>query len=209
MAIIHQLIGYVGSLAITITAFLGYPGITILMAMESMIIPLPSELIMPFAGFLVYLNKFNFWLVVVFSTLGSLVGSLISYYMGKYGGERFVTRLGKYVLLDESDLKATERWFAKNGELTILIGRFIPVVRHFISIPAGIGNMKMKRFIFYTVLGACVWNSFLTYLGFLLGKNWELIKIYSKFISVPATIIIIIALVFFIYKHVLRKRKIV
>lgn len=197
----HQLIAWVASLATGLTSFLGYPGIFVLMAMESMVIPLPSEMVMPFAGFLVSAGRFNFWLVVLASTLGSLVGSLISYYMGKYGGKILVAKWGKFLLLSENDLQKTEKWFEEKGEFTIFIGRFIPVVRHLISLPAGAGNMDLKKFCLFTVLGAGVWNAFLTYLGLVLGNNFELVRRYSEFFSLPAAVIVIVAIIYFLWRH--------
>ena len=207
MIYLHQIIASLGYLAITITSILGYPGIFILMAMESMVIPLPSELVMPFAGFLVTTGRFSFWLVVVASSLGSLAGSLISYWMGYWGGEKLVRKFGRYVLLDEQDLKKTEGWFNKRGEITIFIARFVPVVRHLISIPAGIGKMNLKKFCIYTIIGAAIWNSFLTYTGLILGKNWGTLRKYSESISLPITIIIIIILAIMVIRHIKNHKK--
>ncbi|MBS3163215.1 DedA family protein [Candidatus Woesearchaeota archaeon] len=198
--IISDILAYIGQLSIKITLFLGYPGIFILMAMESMIFPIPSELVMPFAGFLAFEGKFSFLFVVIASSLGSLFGSLISYYIGAYGGDRFVRKFGKYFLLDISDLEKTEKWFDKRGGKTIFISRFIPVVRHLISIPAGIGKMDIKKFCLYTLLGATIWNTFLAYLGFLVGQNWNIISGYMEYISIPIAIIIVLAGIFMIYR---------
>ena len=129
-----------GSWAVQITDFLGYTGICFLMALESMVVPLPSELVMPFAGFLVHQGRFSFTGALIAATLGSLIGSLISYAMGYYGGEIFVKKIGRYLLLDEKDLEWSEKWFAKRGEATIFFARFVPVVRHLISIPAGLAK---------------------------------------------------------------------
>ena len=170
------------------------------MAMESMIFPIPSELVMPFAGFLAFEGKFSFLFVVIASSLGSLFGSLISYYIGAYGGDRFVRKFGKYFLLDISDLEKTEKWFDKRGGKTIFISRFIPVVRHLISIPAGIGKMDIKKFCLYTLLGATIWNTFLAYLGFLVGQNWNIISGYMEYISIPIAIIIVLAGIFMVYR---------
>ena len=112
---------YIGQLAIKTIEFLGYPGITLLMILESMVVPLPSELVMPFAGFLAEKGKMNLWLIIFFSSLGSLLGSLISYYLGYYGGKRFVLKFGKYLLLNVTDLEKTERWFQKRGDKTIFL----------------------------------------------------------------------------------------
>src|SRR3989338_9239698 len=205
MSIISEALGYIGLMSMNIISFLGYGGVFFLMILESMVFPIPSELIMPFAGFLIARGEMNFPLVIIFSTLGSLVGSLISYYIGKYGGNKVVLRFGKYMFLDETDLMKTEKWFSEKGEKTVFISRFIPVVRHLISIPAGIGKMDLKKFCFYTIIGAACWNTFLAYMGFLLGKNWEIVKHYSEYISVPTAIILAIAGGYFVYRHIRNK----
>src|SRR3989344_5804666 len=149
---ITEILAYIGNLCVQLISYMGYFGVFVLMTFESMIIPIPSELVMPFAGFLAAKGEMSFILVVVFSSLGSVFGSLISYYIGKYGGRKLVFDYGKYFLLDETDLIKTEQWFSNKGEKTVFISRFIPVVRHLISIPAGIGKMNLGKFIFYTLI---------------------------------------------------------
>ncbi len=190
---------------LVIQAF-GYPGVLILMALESMIAPVPSELVMPFAGFLAGQGQMNFWLVILASSMGSLIGSLISYYIGKKGGYPLVKKYGKYLLLDEVDLQKAEQWFQKRGEKTIFISRFIPVVRHLISIPAGVGRMNLKKFCLYTVLGATLWNSFLAYLGFVLGQRWELVHQYTEPLSIAVVIILVVAVIVLAYRHIKHKK---
>ena len=199
------IINYIGQLAINIIQAMGYFGLVILMALESMVVPLPAELVMPFAGFLASQGKFSFLYVVIFSTLGSIIGSLISYYMGKYGGEPLVAKFGRYVFLDIHDLEKTKKWFQKRGEITIFISRFIPVVRHLISIPAGIGRMNIIKFSLYTIFGAGLWNAFLTYLGYILGENWESVRGYSEYISITVAVLLVIACVFFARRHLRNK----
>ena len=128
--------------------------------------------------------------------------------MGRWGGNKLIFRYGKYFLLDELDLVKTEGWFKKRGEITIFVGRFIPVVRHLISIPAGIGRMNLRKFLLYTALGATIWNSFLAYLGFLLGKNWEIVKAYSDYITIPVVIILAVLACYFVFRFVNHKMKI-
>jgi len=195
-----------GHLPVKIIEFLNYPGILILMAMESMIFPLPSELVMPFAGFLVAEGKMDLTLVILFSSLGSLFGSLISYAMGFYGGHRFVVKFGKYFLLDTVDLEKTANWFRHQGEKTIFISRFVPVVRHLISIPAGIGKMDLKTFSLYTILGATMWNGFLTWCGLVLGKNWEMVRHYSEYFSIGTAIVLVLAGIVIVRHHIQNKR---
>jgi membrane protein DedA with SNARE-associated domain len=172
-----------------------------------MIIPLPSELVMPFAGFLAVQGSMNFWLVILFSVAGSLAGSTISYYMGLWGGNRLVLKFGKYLFLDETDLKKTEAWFAKSGEKTIFIGRFVPVVRHLISIPAGIGKMNLKKFYLFTFLGAGIWNAFLAATGYVLGKKWNMVRHYSEPFSLTIVALLLIAGGILIYHHIKNKRR--
>jgi membrane protein DedA with SNARE-associated domain len=200
-------VGHLGEFAVQVISSGGYFGVFFLMVLESMIIPMPSELVMPFAGFVAGQGKFNFFLVVLSSSLGSLAGSLLSYWMGYYGGNKFVIHFGKYLLLDVADLKKTEDWFAQKGEKTIFFSRFIPVVRHLISIPAGIGKMKLGHFSFYTVFGATLWNTFLAYLGYVLGENWEEVRHYSHYLSLGAAVLLGLGSVYFVIHHVKDRRK--
>jgi membrane protein DedA with SNARE-associated domain len=180
----------------------GYVGIGILMTMESMIMPVPSEAVMPFAGFLWFEHKLSFWGIVLASTTGSIIGSLISYCIGAYGGRAFVKKYGKYFLLNEHHLDRTENFFSRHGEITIFISRFIPVVRHLISIPAGLGRMNIVRFSIYTIVGAGLWNSFLTWLGYHLRDNWETIRHYTEVIDLALVAALLAAVGFFIYKQI-------
>ncbi len=201
MEIISQILSLIGALAINVTLLLGYPGVVFLMALESMVVPLPSELVLPFAGYLAATGQMSFWLVWLASVIGSLIGSLISYYMGLWGGKKFVSTVGKYCLLDETDLTKTEEWFKKSGESVIFIARFVPVVRHLISIPAGIGKMDLKKFSFYTVVGAAIWNLILIWLGYYLGQNWRMIRNYSEYFSIAIAALIVIAAIIFFARH--------
>lgn len=169
-----------------IIAKMGPLGIAGLMALESMITPVPSEAVMPFAGFLWFTGELSFFTILIASTGGSILGSLLSYYMGLYGGIRVVRRFGRYLLLDEHHLEFTERFFLRHGEKTIFVSRFIPIVRHFISIFAGIGRMPLGKFIAYTAIGAALWNMFLAYMGYVLRSRWEIIRHYSEIVDVIA-----------------------
>ena len=186
---------------------LGYFGVILLMALESMIAPVPSEVVMPFAGYLVAQGRFSFWIVLAASSLGSIIGSLLSYYIGSYGGRPLVLKFGKYLLLEEEHLAWTEKWFRKQGDKTIFISRFIPVVRHLISIPAGIARMPLQKFLVYTFAGAAIWNSILLYLGFKLGSQWSKIHKFSKELDVIFAAAVLLFLVYFIYKHHKKKNE--
>ncbi len=179
----------------------GYPGIALLMALESMVAPVPSEAVMPFTGFLLYEHKMALIGIIIASTLGSIIGSLISYYIGMYGGRAIVRKWGKFLLLNEHHLDLTEKFFSRYGDKTIFFSRFIPVVRHFISIPAGVGEMKVWKFTVYTAVGAAIWNSFLMYVGYYLGSNWESIRKYSEIIDMVIVAMIVAAVVYFFVRR--------
>lgn len=197
-------------LAQYITAFIdktGYISVFIFMVMESMVFPVPSEAVMPFAGMLIAGTesggpRFTFALVILISTLGSIVGSLLSYAIGFYGGKPFIARFGKYFLINHHDLEFTESFFKKHGSITILICRFIPVIRHLISIPAGTAGMNMIKFLVYTVIGAGIWNTFLTVSGFYLRKNWEAVMHYSKAVDIAVLLLLCAGVVYFVFKHI-------
>jgi membrane protein DedA with SNARE-associated domain len=184
----------------------GYPGAGFLMALESMVAPVPSELVMPFVGFLVWEGHFSLAMAILATSVGSIVGSLISYYMGYYGGRPFVLKAGRYLLLNREHLEWTERWFARRGSWTIFVSRFIPVVRHLISIPAGLGRMRLGPFCAYTIVGATMWNSFLLGCGYKLRQNWRLVEDYSRQIDIVVAVILAVGVVWFVVSHVRRAR---
>lgn len=179
----------------------GYIGVFLLMIAESMVLPVPSEAVMPFAGYLWFQGTFSLPLIIIASTLGSIVGSLISYWIGAKGGRLFVSKFGKYLLLNEHHLDKTEAFFSRFGEKTIFISRFIPVVRHLISIPAGTGKMKLPKFIIYTAIGSALWNTALTYCGYLLGKNWNMIRTFGEILDIIIVLAIIAVIIYFIRKR--------
>ena len=207
MTIIRDALAAMAQFAIQTTSFLGYGGIVLLMTIDSTIFPLPSELVMPFAGFLAATGRFNIWLVILASGIGSLLGSLLSYWMGRYGGNAPVLRWGHWVFLDVEDLKKTEDWFARKGEAVIFVSRFIPVVRQFISIPAGIARMNIWRFSLYTFLGATLWNGFLAWLGFFLGERWEEVGHVVEQFSNAIAVLLVVAAIWFVWHHVGHKRR--
>jgi membrane protein DedA with SNARE-associated domain len=184
----------------------GYTGAGILMAFESMIAPVPSEAVMPFVGFQVADGKWNLACAIFATSLGSIIGSLISYYLGYYGGKPLVLKVGKYLLLDQHDLELTEKFFhKKGGVITLFISRFVPVVRHLISIPAGIGKMPLVPFILATLIGATMWNSFLLFLGMYLRQNWKIIQTYSHQADIVVVAGLVLGLAWFIRSR-LKKR---
>jgi len=157
---------------VTIT-LLGYLGIVFLMVLEGILFFLPSEVILPFAGYLVTQGYLNLWLVVFFATIGSALSSWLSYFVGNVGGKKFFDRFGKYLLLDEKHLAWSYAWFSRYGEKTIFFCRLIPVLRYFISFPAGMANMNKTKFFFYTFTGSFLWNLLLVAIGIVLGQEWE------------------------------------
>lgn len=180
----------------------GYVSAAILMALESMIAPVPSEAVMPFVGFQVADGKWNLFWSIFSTSLGSIVGSFLSYLMGYYGGRPFILKVGKYLLLNVHDLEITEKFFHRRaGVWTLFISRFIPVVRHLISIPAGIGKMPMISFMTATLIGATIWNSFLLWCGMRLRANWEIVQKYSHHIDIVVVLTVIAVLVWFIHSR--------
>ena len=187
---------------------LGYFGAGFLMCLESMVAPVPSELVMPFVGFLAVEGKFSIAASIIATSVGSIVGSLLSYCMGYYGGRPLVLKVGRYLLLNHEHLEWTERWFERHGSWTIFVSRFVPVVRHLISIPAGLGKMRLLPFCLYTLIGATMWNSFLFFCGYKLRQNWTLVQQYSHELDIVAVIVLAIAGLWFVVTHLKRSRAI-
>ncbi|MGH7041256.1 MAG: DedA family protein [Acetobacteraceae bacterium] len=163
-------------LAVWITAAIsigGYAGVAGLMALESACIPLPSEIIMPFAGYLVSTGRFSLWGVALAGAIGSNIGATVAYWVGATGGRRFVDRWGRWVLLDHEDLTRAERFFARFGTPAVLLGRVLPVVRTFIALPAGMARMRQMPFQIYTFVGSLAWCYALAAIGDQLGKRWD------------------------------------
>jgi membrane protein DedA with SNARE-associated domain len=156
----------------TISA-LGYGGIVLLMAIESACIPLPSEIIMPFSGYLVSTGELNLWGVAIAGAVGCVVGSLVAYWVGMYGGRPFIEKYGRYILLSRHDLDLADRWFAKYGEVIVFVSRLLPAIRTFIAFPAGVARMNLTRFVIYTFAGSLPWCLGLAYVGQKLGEQWD------------------------------------
>lgn len=161
----------------TVISTLGYPGIFFMMAVESVLIPLPSEVVMPFSGFLVSTGRFTLPLVVLSGAMGNVLGSLVSYALGYYGHEkvirRFIRRYGKWLLISETDLNQTEKLLNRYNGRVVLFGRVVPGVRTFISLPCGFAKLPLARFVLLTFIGSLAWSFFLAWVGFILGANWR------------------------------------
>ncbi|ABO50129.1 DedA [Desulforamulus reducens MI-1] len=159
-----------------VIAALGYWGVAIGMAIESANIPLPSEVILPFGGYLVYAGRLDFWGTVMAGTVGGTMGSIASYYLGMRGGRPFLQKYGRYLGITPRKLAVADRWFERYGEATVFFTRLMPIIRTFISLPAGISGMNFKKFVFYTFLGSLPWSILLVYAGYALGQNWQALK---------------------------------
>src|SRR5512135_3192629 len=196
----HELINW---LVETIGA-LGYPGIFTLMAMESSVIPIPSELIMPPAGYLAQQGQMNMLLAILCGTAGSLVGAYANYFAAHYLGRPLLLRYGKYVWITEHKFAKVETFFHNHGEISTFIGRLLPVVRHLISLPAGLAGMHHWKFALYTVLGAGLWCTVLTLIGYVIGENQELIIKHSHQAVIGVVIFSAVLIAFYVWRH---KRK--
>jgi len=210
---INDIITLLTSIIISLISSTGYIGIFILMAAESALIPIPSEITMTFAGYLASVNRFNIYLVIFIGAFANLFGSWLAYWLGRWGQETVVRKIirkyGKYMLITENEYDRSERWFRKYGEKITFFSRILPVIRTFISLPAGIAAMNFWRFTVFTFIGSLIWSAFLTYIGFVLGKNWNsLHPYYQKFEYVIVFGIVILVAYYLIHKILkLRKKK--
>jgi membrane protein DedA with SNARE-associated domain len=185
----------------SLIAATGYGGVAMLMAIESACIPLPSELIMPFAGYLVYTGTFNLWWAATAGAIGCNIGSLVAYEIGRYGGRPLVERYGRWILLSHRELDVADGFFLRHGFAAVFFARLLPVIRTFIALPAGIARMPRGRFHIYTFLGSWPWCFVLAYVGMKLGQNWrEVGKYFHKFDAVIGAAIVI-AGVWFVWTH--------
>src|SRR3979411_1720505 len=184
---------------------LGYTGVILLMAIESACIPLPSEIIMPFSGSLVYTGRFNLWAVGVAGAFGCVVGSLVAYWVGMYGGRPLIEKYGRYALISPHDLDLADRWFARFGEAIVFASRLLPVIRTFIAFPAGVARMNLKKFVIYTFAGSLPWCLGLAYVGQKLGEKWDqdpmLKTLFHRFDFVIG-IILVLAVAWWVWRHI-------
>ncbi len=198
---ITNIITFLVELVIKIIATTGYSGVFLLMLLESCGVLAPSEAIMPFAGFLVESGKFSFWPVVIIGALGNLVGSWLAYFIGLKGGRPLIEKYGKYIFLSSKDLDNADKWFKTRGELTVFIGRLLPVVRTYISFPAGVAKMNLKKFSLYTFIGAFLWSTLFGYLGVKMGANWEMIREKLHNFDLAIVVLIVLVMGWFFYRH--------
>lgn len=184
----------------------GYAGVFVLMMLESAAIPIPSEVTMPFAGFLAAKGVFNFWGVVLAGTLANLVGSWILWWVGRRGAREALLRYGRYVLISRHDIERGDRWFLRHGNVAAFFGRLLPVVRTFVSLPAGVARMPFKTFSLYTLLGSLPWSLGLAAVGWYLGERWAEFEAYFRKFSVLIAVLIVFGVGWYLGKH-WRERK--
>lgn len=198
---IEKIITLLASWIIAVISTMGYGGVVLLMGIESACIPLPSEIIMPFSGYLVFKGEMALWGVALAGAIGCVLGSIPAYYLGVYGGRPLVEKYGKWVLISRHDLQMADRAFEKYGEIIIFIGRLLPAVRTFIAFPAGIARMNMARFIAYTFVGSLIWCWVLAYVGMKLGENWSSLKVYFHDFHIVLTIAAVIFVIWYVRRH--------
>ena len=184
----------------------GYPVVFALILLESTLVPIPSELVMPFAGFMASQGKFSLPVILVINSVGALLGSGLCYWIGVVGGKPFLERYGKYFLVRRHDIEKTETFFARHGKATILIARFLPVIRHVISVPAGIARMPLRGFFLQTFLGSTIWGGVLILLGYYVGANWKTFSNTLKRVDLLIGAILVLGLVALGIRFVVRRR---
>ncbi len=202
----EHILSVLSAFVINTISSLGYMGIVLLMGIESANIPLPSEVIMPFSGYLVYSGRFSLFWVAIAGGLGCLWGSLLSYWVGAKGGRPLIEKYGKYILMSKHDLDIADRWFARWGMSAVFIGRLLPIIRTFISFPAGIARVNLLYFSIYTFVGSVIWSYFLGWIGLKLGENWNNLKSYFHGADYIIGGLIIIGIIWWVARHIKHSR---
>lgn len=192
---------------IYVISTLGYAGVGLLMAVQTIAIPMPSEIIIPFAGFLVYTGRFNIFLVALTGGLGSMAGSFVAYKIGAIGGRPLVEKYGRMIMISQHDLDLADKFFLKHGTKAVFFGMMLPVVRSFISFPAGISKVPIKKFLAYVFFASFIWCFVLAFLGMKLGENWASLR--NKFHNFDNAIIVLIVMagMWWVYRHIKQSRK--
>ncbi|OGQ48568.1 MAG: alkaline phosphatase [Deltaproteobacteria bacterium RIFCSPLOWO2_02_FULL_47_10] len=199
---IGKILSLLASFIIASISALGYTGIALMMAIESACIPLPSEIIMPFSGFLVSQGQFTLFGTALAGAIGCVIGSIAAYAVGRYGGRSFIWKYGRYILISHHDVEMADRWFTRYGQWVVFFSRLLPVIRTFISLPAGISKMRFIPFIIYTFLGSLPWCYLLSYIGYRLGEKWDTLGIYFHKFDTAIGMIIIAGAIWWIWRHV-------
>src|ERR1041385_8749990 len=207
---IARILEIISAFIVATISLLGYGGVMLLMAIESACIPLPSEIIMPFSGYLVSRGEMNLWLVGVAGAVGCVLGSMVAYWVGMYGGRPVIEKKGRFILIFHHYLDLADRWFAKYGEIIVFVSRLLPAIRTFIAFPAGVARMNIARFIIYTFAGSLPWCIGLAYVGQKLGEKWDkdptLKTLFHRFDFVIG-ILIVIAAAWWIWRHMRHARR--
>jgi membrane protein DedA with SNARE-associated domain len=199
---VTKLLAAVSGFVLATIGALGYAGIVVLMAIESAAIPLPSEVIMPFSGYLVSTGRFRLAWVALAGGFGCLVGSVVTYYLGRWGGRPLLMKYGRYVLISRHDVDRADRWFARFGDATVFFGRLLPVVRTYISIPAGVARVPLGKFCFYTFTGSLIWSWLLALVGMKLGERWDELHGIFRRLDVVIAVFIVAGVAWFVWHHV-------
>lgn len=185
----------------------GYVAVAVLMGLENACIPIPSELILGFAGYLIFAGKMEFFHAAVAGIIGGMIGSILTYYVGAHGGRPFIDKYGKYFFMQKSHVDIAQRWFDKYGIKAVFFSRMLPAVRTFISLPAGFARVNMKKFIIYTFLGTVPWTLLILYIGLLLGENWTKMLSIGHELSLAVCVIIVVVCVFYYIRWKRNKAK--
>jgi membrane protein DedA with SNARE-associated domain len=198
---VTTLLEFLGWIIISIISKLGYAGIVLLMGIESACIPLPSEVIMPFSGYLVSTGRFQLFWVALAGALGCNLGSMVAYYAGVWGGRPLAEKYGRMVLVTRHDLELADRFFARHGDWAVFLARLLPVIRTFIALPAGISRMNVVRFNIYTFLGSLPWCYALAYVGYKLGPNWPILREYFHRFDALIGVVVLAGVAWFVYSR--------
>ncbi len=201
MDLVNSLLAAAGSFIVTSIATLGYAGVMVLMAFESAGVPLPSEVIMPFSGYLVLSGRFTLLGAALAGAVGCLVGSLAGFWVSAVGGRPLLERYGRYVLFSRHDLAIADRSFTRWGEIIVFVGRLLPIVRTFISFPAGIARMNLWRFSVYTFIGSLIWTYLLAWIGLQLGAQWTAIRPIFEQLEIVVVILLLVGIVWWVRRH--------
>ncbi|MHB8741610.1 MAG: DedA family protein [Sulfuricaulis sp.] len=204
---IGKIIALLAGIIIGIITRLGYGGIVLLMAIESACIPLPSEIIMPFSGYLVSTGVLNIWLVGLAGAVGCVLGSLVAYYAGAWGGRPLIEKYGKYLLVSSRELDLADHWFQRYGDITIFVGRLLPLIRTFIAFPAGVAHMNLWRFNLYTFAGSFLWSIGLAWIGRKLGEHWSTLGVYFHRFDATIGALVILGLAWYLWGHLRHLRR--
>lgn len=204
---LEKLIGLLAGFVIDFITRWEYLGIAVLMGIESACIPLPSEIIMPFSGYLVFTGTLSLWLVALAGAVGCVLGSWIAYAVGAWGGRPLIERYGKYLLISRHDLDLADRWFERHGDITIFVGRLLPVIRTFIAFPAGVARMPLWRFTAYTFVGSFIWCLGLAWIGLKLGQHWDTLGVWFHRFDAVIVGAFVLALAWYVWRHLRQLRR--